>query len=88
MKPLKELLSHREYLRFQELMALLETGRWKSWTPDDFEGEFDEEKALQNFQLVMESGLVQEHVEKMKQIFGNSSQIREVPKNIENSDKN
>lgn len=72
MKSLHELIPPAEYEVLEELEKRISSGKRKKWVLQNTDKEFDPEEAIEGFEKVLESGLMEKHQEKMKKIYGDS----------------
>ena len=63
-------MASKEFERFLELDRQLKSGRLKKWVLTNSADDFDDEAALENFRIVMKSGLTQKHMKGMKKLHG------------------
>jgi hypothetical protein len=70
MGKIAERMKRDDFNHIRELTEELRSGKRKKWVPPNSADEFDDERAVDNFKKVMDSGLTQEHIKEMKKLRG------------------
>jgi len=67
---IEERMESPEFKRVHELTEELRSGKRKKWVLPNSAEEFDDERAVENFKKVMDSGLTREHIQEMRKLRG------------------
>ena len=70
MTKIQERMKSPQFKRIHELTEELRTGKRKKWVLPNSSEEFDDDRAVENFKTVMDSGLTQHHIKEMKKLRG------------------
>jgi hypothetical protein len=70
MSRIEERMKSPEFKRVHELTEELRSGKRKKWVLPNSAEDFDDDRAVENFKKVAESGLTQQHIQEMKKLRG------------------